>query len=76
MTKPRQDSKHPWEKEPAEAEAEAKDINAGNTNKMCVGKNIFLVQESQVGHILAEDHRGYFRNGESNPGLQGENLLS
>ena len=38
-------------------------------------KNV-LAQESQVGHILAEDHSGYFRNGESNPGLQGENLLS
>jgi hypothetical protein len=29
-----------------------------------------------VGHIQAEDHGYIFRNGESNPGLQGENLLS
>ncbi len=36
----------------------------------------FVAQESQVGHFQAEDHVGYFRNGESNPGLQGENLLS
>ena len=36
----------------------------------------FLAQESLVGHYQAEDHDGYFRNGESNPGLQGENLLS
>jgi hypothetical protein len=36
----------------------------------------FLAQESHVGHFQAEDHIGYFRNGESNPGLQGENLLS
>ena len=29
-----------------------------------------------IGHFQAEDLGGYFRNGESNPGLQGENLLS
>ena len=39
-------------------------------------KKRFLAQESLVGHYQAEDHDGYFRNGESNPGLQGENLLS
>ena len=42
----------------------------------CSAKKIFLAQESLVGHYQAEDHGGYFRNGESNPGLQGENLLS
>ena len=36
----------------------------------------FWHRNLSVGHILAEDHVGYFRNGESNPGLQGENLLS
>ena len=40
------------------------------------GQKDFLAQESLVGHYQAEDHDGYFRNGESNPGLQGENLLS
>ena len=40
------------------------------------GKKDFWHRNLSVGHILAEDHVGYFRNGESNPGLQGENLLS
>ena len=39
------------------------------------GKKDVSAQES-LGPTIVGDHGCYFRNGESNPGLQGENLLS
>ena len=48
----------------------------GETSGRVLWQKDFLAQESLVGRYQAEDHDGYFRNGESNPGLQGENLLS
>ena len=58
------------------AKARSSSQKKANRKDPVAHKKIVAQESLSVGHGEAVDQRCYFRNGESNPGLQGENLLS